>query len=515
MEMKFNLELVNWLASVADPTISFSKLGYGRNEKAMIQLFLTKLTGAGFSSIEESPHVLDSMNILLNRLTSDKEEQVFDDCYTEIRQYLVKKQWIALIIPSGLDQSMDNTLCDRELLGYLVKASSNNRGVILQLEQAPEAKMSLLDVHGVIRTALNKAIKWPGILIWSPGGDSVLLPINSVGCLEIDIEARLQWTFSKLFSDPLFDLGRLKVEYKNEFPEVFENEDKIVNIIHLSDLGIGNDNSSFRMARVQQHIRELVEELGQVSKIVPVITGNFMDNPSEKHINKVASFWEFLRGMGTEEPLLVFGNHDVRQDGNINENYHKIVTINNNQITWYEVENIAFISLNTVMYGNLEQGIVGKDQIDSIEYEIRRKEDSSDYKFVILMHHLPIAHQAIDKPVKSFYDRSVAESVTNNETIKDSELLFEFVDKYDVTVLLHGHQSIPLVSQTDKNTMVVGCGNSIGNNSEFDGNVYFSINVVSINSFSQVLSSRLLAIRKPEAGFIEAKRHEVISRLLI
>jgi len=312
MEMKFNLELVNWLASVADPTISFSKLGYGSNEKTMIQLFLTKLTGTGFSSIEESPHVLDSMNILLNRLTSDKEEQVFDDCYTEIRQYLVKKQWIALIIPSGLDQSMDNTLCDRELLGYLVKASSNNRGVILQLEQAPETKMSLLDVHGVIRTALNKAIKWPGILIWSPGGDSVLLPVNSVGCLEIDIEARLQWTFSKLFSDPLFDLGRLKVEYKNEFPEVFENEDKIVNIIHLSDLGIGNDNSSFRMARVQQNIRELVEELGQVSKIVPVITGDFMDNPSEKHINKVASFWEFLRGMGTEEPLLVFGNHDVR-----------------------------------------------------------------------------------------------------------------------------------------------------------------------------------------------------------
>jgi len=191
------------------------------------------------------------------------------------------------------------------------------------------------------------------------------------------------------------------------------------------------------------------------------------------------------------------------------------VTINNNQITWYEIENIAFISLNTVMYGNLEQGIVGKDQIDSIEYEIRRKEDSGDYKFVILMHHLPIAHQAIDESVKAFYDRSVAESGINNETIKDSELLFEFVDKYDVKVLLHGHQSIPLVSQTDKNTMVVGCGSSIGNNSEFDGNVYFSINVVSINSFSQVLSSRLLAIRKPEAGFIEAKRHEVISRLLI
>ena len=516
MEMKFDLTVANWLAFVADPSVSFSRLGYGQHEKKMLKLFLTKLIEGSFSSLHESKQVLDSMKILLERLNSNTNDvHVFEDCYEKIRQYLGKKQWIAVIIPSGNDQSVDNTLCDSELLGYLVKTRSNNRGLVLHLEQAPPALWSLLDVHGVMETALNKATTWPGVLIWSPGGNSIFLPVNSVDSLEIDVEARLQWIFSKLFSDFIFDLGRLKLEYSSEFPEAFENEDKTVHIIHLSDLNIGNDESCFRMSGIQSLIRSLVDELGQASKILPVITGNFMDNPSEKHINKVANFWEFLTGMGIEEPLLVFGNNDVRHDGNINDTYRNVVTFLNNRVTWHQEEKIAMISVNTVMHGNHEQGYVGKEQLAAIEYEIKRKQDSRQFKFVLLMHHLPVSHENIDPAVQSFYDKTASQPFATAKVIKDIDLLNEFIKKYSVSVLLHGHQHIPLITQTINNETVVGCGRTVGSKSQFDGNVYFSINIISINCFSHIISSRLLAIRQPEVGFVEPKRHEVIFRSFI
>jgi len=516
MEMKFDLTVANWLAFVADPSMSFSRLGYGDHEKEMIKLFLTKLVEGSFSSLNEPQDVVENLQLLLNRFVSD-DSLVIEGAYAEIRHYLGKKQWIALIIPSGIEQAMDNVLCDPELLGYLVNMTPESQGLIVQLDEAPNTMIRLLDVHGVLKTALNKANTWPGILIWSPGGDSVFLPIGSVACLEIDIEARLQWVFSTLFSSSVFDLGNLNVRYKYEFPEVFENEIKTVNIIHLSDLHIGNVESSFRMARIQQCVRALVEELGQTSKIVPVITGNFMDNPSEKHIDKVSSFWEFLAGMGTEEPLLVFGNNDVRQDGNINESYRKAVGFQNNKVTWYENEKIAIISLNTVLHGNLEGGGVGEEQLSSISYEIERKVDNKDYKFLMLMHHLPDNPHKIDNVLQPFYEKIIGENFDTSKVIKNADLLFDFVRKYSVSVLLHGHQQVPVISQAQGqgNVSVVGCGATIGRRSKFDGNVYFSLNVISINCFSHAMSSRLLAIRKPEDGFVDDNRHEVIFRTVI
>ncbi len=516
MEIKFDLTVVNWLAFVADPSISISRLGYASNEKEMLKLFLTKLTEGVFSSsLIESRHVLDRMKILLSRLVAMDDEQSLEEFYVEIRQYLGKKQWIALIIPSGIELTLDDVLCDPELLGYLVRSTSNNQGLILQLEQAPDTTTILLDIHESLKTVLNKSIDWPGIFVWSPGGDSIFLPVSSVDFLEIDIEARVQWIFSKLFSGLTFDLGNLKLEYKREFPEAFENENKTINILHLSDLYIGNVEANLRISRLQQFIRCLVEELGETSKIIPVITGNFMKNPSEKHINKVRYFWEFLSGMGTEEPLLVFGNNDVRKDGNINENYRTAVGFQNNKVTWYEVEKIAIVSLNTVLHGNLEHGAIGEEQLEAIEYEIERKKDSDDYKFVILMHHLPISYQDQDQAIQPFYKKIAGESFVCTEAVEGADLLFDFANKHSITVLLHGHQQIPLVSQTELNVPVVGCGRTIGIKSQFDGSVYFSINIISVNGFNHMISSRLLAIRKPEAGFVEAKRHEVIFRSLI
>jgi len=515
MDMKFDLSVANWLACVADPSISIAKLGHAEKEKSMLKLLLNELTGDVFSLLNDSQVVLDDLKKLLDRLLNLSAEQTLEEFYIPVREYFLKKQWMALIIPSGLDPALDHILCDPELLGYLVNSTAKEQGLIFQLEEAPDNSSSLLDVHGVLGTALNDSINWPGILIWSPGGDSIFLPVSSVDCLEIDIEARVQWVFSKLFSQLSLDLGRFKAEYKQAFSEVFENLDKTVNILHLSDLDIGHNDACHRMLCVQDFIRSIVEGLGERSKSIPVITGNLMDNPSEKHLHQVRTFWEFISGMGTEEPLLVFGNNDVRKDGNINESYRNAVGFQNTKVTWYDEEKLAIISLNTVVHGNLPQGAIEEEQLDGIEYEIERKKTSGDYTFIILLHHLPINYGKQDSAMRFFHKRIVGESYAIRDTLEGVALLQRFVQKYSVSVFLHGHQQVPMLGQSEQGIPVIGCGRSVGNRSKTDDSVYFHINIISINLVSNKLSSRFLAIRKPENGLIEPKKHEMLFRTLI
>jgi hypothetical protein len=331
----------------------------------------------------------------------------------------------------------------------------------------------------------------------------------------MDIEARIQWIFSKLATELAFDLGRLKVEYKDAFPEIFENENKTINILHLSDLDIGKKSSSRRMARVRQFIRHLLEELGDTSTIVPVITGNLMENPSEKHINQIRSFWNFLAELGTEEPLFVLGENDVKKDGDINENYRNSVGFPVTKIIWYDEEKLGLICIDSVMKGKLERGSIVLDQLSDIEYEIERKNNFEDYKLVMLLHHHPISHESKGNTTQAFYEKIVGAPFTNIEALEGSDTLLSFVKEHSISAILHGKGHIPLISKTGQNVSVVGCGRTIGNTSQADGSVYFSINLLSMNEATDKISARLLAYRKPGSGLIESKWHEIIFRGLI
>ncbi len=514
MGKKIDLTVVNWLAHVLDPTISHTKMVYDADEKVMLKIFLDRMIRNTFSFLnqaEVSSSDTNSLVELLVRLKRMGNERIPEDFYAEFHNALGRKQWIALIIPSGTDEALDNMLCDPELLGYLVRASPNIQGLILQLEEAPKAISTLIDVHEVLRIALNDLISWPGILIWYPGGDSVFLPISSVDFLEIDIEARVQWVFSKLFTDLVFDLGRMKVEYKIAFPEVFEHENNAVNILHLSDMQIGSMSSNQKLSRFRQFIWQLVEELHGSSKIVPVITGNLMDSPSEKHLGLVRSFWEFLSGLGVEEPLFVLGNKDVRRDGNINESYRTAVGFPITKVIWFDDEKLGLVCINSVMNGNPQYGSIDQQQLDEIKYELERKKNYKDYNLVLLLHH-PVIHQQEDKVNFSFYEKITGEPFSSSEVIKGAEKLLDFSQQNSITAILHGYRHFPLIGKTKQSIPVVGCGSSIGRLSKTDGSVYFSVNIISINQATRKFSARLLAYRKPGGGLTGYKCHEIVFR---
>ncbi len=506
--MKFDLTFLNWLAHIADPKISISTLAQTEHEKSMLGLLISQLLRVA-DILNESPEKLDHLKGLSEQLTSHRHPETLATIYADLQDYFTRKQWLAVVIPSGADAESDAVLCDPEMLCFHVRANTKSSGLVFQFQDAPDTISALLNVHESLNPLLKDNINWPGVLIWIPGGDAIFLPIGSVDFFEIDIEARLQWLFSQLFSERTVDLGRLKIKYQQVFPEIFENEKKTLHILHLSDLYIGSRKTSFRLFQMQQCIRHLVEELGETGKIVPVISGNFMENPSENHFNQVHQFWDFLSGMGTEEPLLVFGNNDVRKDGNINENYRNAIGFQNSKITWYANEKLAIISVNTVVHGNLPQGAIGEEQLEAIEYEIERKQGSEAYTFVILLHHLPILHETQTPALQGFYNRILGEPIASANVIENADLLFDFVKKHSVTIFLHGHQQAPLIGKTDQQIPVLGCGRSIGKTSKFDGHTYFNFNIISLNRLTQKMSSRLLAVRMSKTGLASLERHEI------
>ena len=69
------------------------------------------------------------------------------------------------------------------------------------------------------------------------------------------------------------------------------------------------------MPRIQQFLANLINDLGEINQsIIPLVSGDLMDTPDEDNLDRVRSFLGMLKTFGTEEPIVLLGNHDVRKD---------------------------------------------------------------------------------------------------------------------------------------------------------------------------------------------------------
>lgn len=497
------LDFVNWLVQISDRKINIASFDQNTNCRAMAELLVKKIRGSNDSNVENLG--------LINKSASLNGEASFNDTiYHRLREFIGQKQWVGIIIPSGINHEIDEILCDPNLLHYLLESDMSDKGLIIQLDESPKATSTLFNIHPIVITALNEAINWPGILLVVPGDDSVFLPLSSLNSVEIDIEARLMWLLSTLNNGSNIELGKLRISYRNKFPEVFEHEKSTINILHLSGLHIGSKRAKFRMPRIQQFIRLLIEKIGETTKTVPVITGNLMDTPSEQNINAVRSFWSFLTDLGIEEPLLVLGDNDVRKDGNVNENYLTAIGFPLTKIIWHDEQRLGIICINTVLQGNLLNGSVSHQQLAEIEHELSRKNNSSDFKLIAILHHHPVAHEMINVNTDKLYKQLEQSDFGTTIALENADLLTDFVKRNSVAAILHGHSRIPLFSLMEQNIPVVGCGDSIGFISDNDRSVYFSVNIVTFNILARRIACRFLIYRKPEGGLNKAKWHEIV-----
>lgn len=518
MGIRFDIRAANWVAYLIQPEGNLPTLGDVSTEKETLRVFLHQLREGFFSSPDresEFRSLTDFAKGMIERLEHGQENSL-PGILRDLRRFLAASNlgriWTAFIVPSCKSWEIDHKLCSHEFLRQLVSIRPEDPGLILQLaDHPPDEIFSLTDIFPAFRTALNDSVHWPGVLLWTRSGDSVFLPFGSSH--ERDIDERATWIFSHLATALGLDLDVFKRQYEAAFPHVRPSRGSCLNIIHLSDLHIGSPEASRRLPRVQQLIRNLISEIGDSAQLVPIVSGDLMDNPDQEHLDRVRSFLDFLVNLGTSEPLTLLGNHDVRKDGYLADNFKIAMGLpgNPSRVVWYDQPKIAIACFNSVIDGRLARGYVGEQQLALIGNELDRHKNWREYGLVSVVHHHPIPVERPSWYVQPFYERIFGQWFEKTDALEDAELFMRFNGRRGAKAILHGHKHIPRIDKCPvTNIPIFGCGSTVGKVATDDRSTYMSINVISVDTSTGSLSARLLAERIPGEGLSEQKRHEAV-----
>jgi len=521
--LRFNLSVANWVAHLIQPgarippasVAEFGDNSSGTAERETLSLFLHKLGERFFSSPESEYRFHERVQRAIERLEDQSKwnERVRDVVLGELRAYFARRTWTALLIPSSNRDAIDRVLCSEAFLRRMVRIRPEDPGLVLQLEEPPQERFSLTDVFPAFRTALSHSTQWPGVLVWTPQGDSVFLPLPSTS--EGNCEEAAHWIFWRLGTSLGIDAEMFLSEYLQTFPATRSQSGTVLHVLQLSDLHIGCSEASQRLPRVAQLVRNVLGELDDASRVGVLVSGDVIDTPEESYVDIARSFFDFLNNLGTFPPEVLLGNHDVRRDGYLNENLRMVLRMPGAaaRVVWYDDAKVALVCTNSVIDGRLARGFVGEQQLIDLGNEIDRKANAREYVFLGALHHHPTPVERPDWYAQPFYERILGRSFDRTDALEDAERFLRFAEQRAFSAILHGHKHIPRVGKTPTTGIpVYGCGSSVGKVATRDGTAYMSINVVTVDTSNGQVVGRLLAERIPGGGLVEERRHEMVLR---
>jgi len=464
----------------------------------------------GFHSSPAYRHEwLDMLDMLRGRINPSLRGDD-PDLFFVLRKYLQRCPWFALVVPSGSDQKVDSFLSSHKFLHEAVRIRRDDPGLILQIKDSPNGQFALTDAFPAFRTALANSSQWPGVLLWTAANESIFLPFDTDGIPSI--EENVHWIFSHLAASRGVDLEQLQILYEKQFPNATARRKTAVHMIHVSDVHLGCREARDRLPRVQQLIRNVINELGEPTNVVPILSGDIVDSPHQDYLSEAASFLDFLSGLGTLPPVVVLGNHDVRSGGIIGEDFKSAFRLPTTRVVWLEEQQVGILPFNSVMNGNLAQGSIGEQQLVSVGNEIDRRRDWQNYALFAVLHHHPLPVERPDWYQRNFFERWFGRVEERSMALIDADSFVEWAEARKVTAIMHGHRHIPRIAETPNAKIpVFGCGSSVGKVPTTDGRPYMSLNVITYQPGSRRLTGRLLAERIPGGGLNETKRHELVS----
>lgn len=349
MGLRFDLRVANWLAHVLGERAPVPALGEEWEEREAIRAFIDSIENRFYSSPWGLEQFRDLVYSLKSRIWKEPPQRLL----AELRSFLGGRPWTALLIPSGTSSPIDRYMCSEELLRELIFIRREDPGLILQLQEPPARIFSLTDVFPSFRTALAASTDWPGVLIWTQFGDSIFLPVGT----EInDVRERTRWIFSHLSTTIGVDLELLMMQFNREFNDASTPASKRLTIVHLSEIHLGCREASLRLPRIQAILANLINDLGEYGEtVVPLVSGDLMDTPDEDNLDRVRAFLGMLATLGTEAPIVLRGNHDVRNDGYLSENLRLAmqITQRSGAVRWFEDLKVGIACFDSVRDGKL------------------------------------------------------------------------------------------------------------------------------------------------------------------
>lgn len=421
-----------------------------------------------------------------------------------MRHLLRDVPWIAFIIPGGRDWKLEQVLSNPVTQKLMQR---DNPGLILPLDQdVIEGRYTELDnVVPVFRVVLANATRWPGVVIWTSAGDAGFFPIQHSFQ---EAFSRFLWLFRHIDGfDGSPSVLQLLGKYESDFSQV---EDVVpLRILHLSDIHLGSRVAQRRLPRVKQLIEQIAAELGEHIPIVPIVTGDIMDTPDDANLDSVRDFLAFLNSVGSEDPVLILGNHDVRKDGWLSSDLQYALRIQTDRVRWFDQSRVGLACFNSVRSGHLARGHIDETEMMDVGMSLDERRNKADV-IAALLHHHPVPVELPAWYRQEWWERFLGGAYERTEALENSDQFLTWLRARRIGLILHGHKHIPRVD-TLGNLMVVGCGSSVGKvKTQEQGGTYMSINIVTIDVGRGRLSCRLRAERIPGGGLTAEEQHEAI-----
>lgn len=496
MGLRFDLRLANWVAFVISdrphiPQFEAEGLTSGpQAELEALRTFLYRLRG----SLMSSPDGEDDFRRRVTKALEAVEGGSGVDArpLQLIREYFRDRDWTALILPSGYGQSAeDQFLCSPDLLRILVDAGSTEHGLLLQLQEPPTKPFALTDIFPAFSLALNHRTEWPGLLVWDKRDEAAFFPLSdsSASALEqlIWITRRLQHGHMRELSD----------RYEHTLGRATR---RLTTIIQLSDIHLGSNEANLRLPRLQQHVDTLVREQRAQSDVLLMVTGDLMDSPDDTHLDRVRSFLQFLSQYDLPPPIILLGNHDVRQQGFLQRRLQAAFEIPSTTapsgVRWFDEQQLGIVIVNSVVDGHLATGRVGERQLINLANQLdMRRNRREEFSLLGAIHHHPIPVKRPDWYAQPFYERILGASFEKTDELEDADDFLAFARDHRFSAIIHGHKHIPHLDYEPSGIPVIGCGSSVGKVPTSDGSVYLSVNVLTLDKDRKRLAARLLASR--------------------
>jgi 3',5'-cyclic AMP phosphodiesterase CpdA len=505
MGFHFSWKSANWLAHILQPMGTTPTLENDWEARSALKALLDAAPRDFYASPDR--------HFEFRRAIEQAERHLHDRDIGEVlrplREHFRDIPWTALLVPSG-DWEFDRFLSARELLRDLVHIRPSDPGLILQIDESlnDDRRLELDNLFPAFRVAMANATRWPGVLLWTPHGDAAFFELERN---VPDARHSLEWLFSHLSVMPgVPDLELLRSQFVERFGPSVDHVPPL-RIIHLSDLHLGSRIAKRRLPRVKQLIQQLAADLGESAPILPVVTGDLMDTPDDSHLDAVRDFLEFLHNVGSEDPIVVLGNHDVRKDGWLGAELQNALRIQVDRVRWIEQCQVGFACFNSVRGGNLARGRIDETEYLDVGQALDRSpEFAREFVLGALLHHHPIP---VERPTwyhQPWYERFLGRSFEKTESLESSEEFISWLQARKIGLVLHGHKHIPRV-ETHEEMTIVGCGSTVGKVETYrPGTTYMSMNVVTVDAPRGRISCRLRAERIPGGGMTSDEQHEAI-----
>jgi len=420
-----------------------------------------------------------------------------------------------MIVPSPENDTLDQYLSSSTFLSELVHEEEwGESGIMLQPEGIGAGPRVLLDVFPAFQTAFNEITWWPGMLFWTPRGDSIFLSFP--GKSRLAVREGAGWAVSNLRLSHGGDLKSFEKEYVKRFPAARRSTKAITTLIHLSDTHIGSVEASKNIPRLQQLLRNSIAQVPPGQKIISVFTGDIIDSPNETYYDSARQFVDVLRNLTKEDdPIFVLGNHDVRKDGYLSENLRVALRMSTDKVRWIDDRRLGLVCFNSVLGGKLAKGRIGGAQFADAGNDIDRKGRWQEYTLIGVLHHHPIPVKQPDWYYKPFYERIFGSFFGKTDELEDAQTFRDFAIERKFVAIMHGHKHVPRIDEIveaapRRKVAVIGCGSSVSKVPTKNNKIFLSINRVDINQETRRMSCRIMVERTIGAGMRDWEAHEIV-----